>query len=875
MEEIIQEYLDMSPIVVNENANHNFAISGLKSHIASTVLKDFTMRQSPASEYHKSGSIHLHDSAGGPWSAYCRGLDLLQILLEGIKNPAGTSSNPARHFDVAVDHIVNAFYVSQNEWEGAQAFSFHPNTPVTIRRNGNIESYPIEDLYNMYDISPIHTNEQDIILPPFKTGYSIDDIRAKHSKLAGMDQKFIFQNDDIEILDGNGFVPINAISRHRNESESDTLIKVQTKSGKVLIVTKSHPMITTAGEKPADSLVVGDELIATSQHINIGGNISIDPDFMWVVGMMIAEGGQYGHQTVISQNDTSRITEKLETLGIKHSVARTKNVNGNVCHNVVVSSTSIGRLIMKFFGLRKYAWNKNLPNIFPNLCVESLFALISGYIDGDGSVASYDDKSSSVRITSTSYTILSQIQSIFAAIGISATVRCAKPISSGQFVSKHDVYVLRCRIDERFSEHFKECDKMQDFRWKVSDRNNYPDVVESISTCLWQPDYVYDVTTLTGTFDVKNADTLLAPFVAADNLTPQQVEQGMQRMVFNLSFPLRSAFQCVSADTEILTDSGWKTHATIELNDLVATFNVDNQHIEYNIIQRLFREEYNGMMYNLKNRITDQMVSPRHRIIHKKFNSDNDWVVNPIEKCCEFKSGVIIPVGSNGVVKDSDMSDEWIQLIAWIIADGTYNTTHDHIILFKSPERYPEYYAQIKDIIDALELDYKMYEYDAVLGNHPIRRFEFTDQSSERIMEFFDGGVPSRTPIKYIPRCIRDLNCGQSMLFIDTYLKADNGGKDKIISVDKQIIDGIANVCVNAGCGSTIRIKQPSGKISKKVQYVLRIIRHMDTYVTDIKQVEYKGVIWCPTTENGTFIARRNGKVFATGNTHPFHKSKL
>jgi ribonucleoside-triphosphate reductase len=123
MKEIIQEYLDRSPIVVNENANHNFAISGLKSHIASTVLKEFTMQQSPASEYHKCGSIHLHDSAGGPWSAYCRGLDLLQILLEGIKNPAGTSSNPAKHYDVVCDHIVNAFYVSQNEWEGAQAFS--------------------------------------------------------------------------------------------------------------------------------------------------------------------------------------------------------------------------------------------------------------------------------------------------------------------------------------------------------------------------------------------------------------------------------------------------------------------------------------------------------------------------------------------------------------------------------------------------------------------------------------------------------------------------------------------------------------------------------------------------------------------------------
>lgn len=123
MDEVITEYLDRSPMTINENANHNFAISGLKSHIASTILKDFTMRQSPASEYHKKGCLHLHDSAGGPWSAYCRGLDLLQVLMEGIKNPAGTSSKPAKHYDVVCDHIVNAFYVSQNEWEGAQSFS--------------------------------------------------------------------------------------------------------------------------------------------------------------------------------------------------------------------------------------------------------------------------------------------------------------------------------------------------------------------------------------------------------------------------------------------------------------------------------------------------------------------------------------------------------------------------------------------------------------------------------------------------------------------------------------------------------------------------------------------------------------------------------
>ena len=122
-ENIILEYINELPVITKENANHGRSISGLKWNVASTFLKEYTLKLSPASEYHRKGCLHLHDSAGGPWSAYCRGLDLLQIMMEGIKNPAGTSSSAAKHFDVMCDHIVNSLYISQNEWEGAQAFS--------------------------------------------------------------------------------------------------------------------------------------------------------------------------------------------------------------------------------------------------------------------------------------------------------------------------------------------------------------------------------------------------------------------------------------------------------------------------------------------------------------------------------------------------------------------------------------------------------------------------------------------------------------------------------------------------------------------------------------------------------------------------------
>ena len=35
----------------------------------------------------------------------------------------------------------------------------------------------------------------------------------------------------------------------------------------------------------------------------------------------------------------------------------------------------------------------------------------------------------------------------------------------------------------------------------------------------------------------------------------------------------------------------------------------------------------------------------------------------------------------------------------------------------------------------------------------------------------------------------------------------------------------------------------------------------------DIIKENYKGIVWCPSTPNGTFIARRNGTIFLTGNT--------
>src|SRR5699024_1157830 len=47
----------------------------------------------------------------------------------------------------------------------------------------------------------------------------------------------------------------------------------------------------------------------------------------------------------------------------------------------------------------------------------------------------------------------------------------------------------------------------------------------------------------------------------------------------------------------------------------------------------------------------------------------------------------------------------------------------------------------------------------------------------------------------------------------------------------------------------------------------VRGTRHTVADLAEIEPVHYEGVVWCLTVPTGAFVARRNGKVFVTGNS--------
>jgi len=368
-----------------------------------------------------------------------------------------------------------------------------------------------------------------------------------------------------------------------------------------------------------------------------------------------------------------------------------------------------------------------------------------------------------------------------------------------------------------------------------------------------------------GAVAVANFDTYLAPFIRFDKLTYKEVKQALQEFIFNMNVPTRVGFQCLSEDTEILTKRGWKGYSEVKKGEMIRTFNVSNGQLEEKKVKSVFKKEYQGTMYWLTNRIQDQLVSPKHRIVRKKFNSKS-WIIEPIEEVYKLKSPVIIPVSGENKSKDINLTDQQIKLMAWIIGEGSlekpgngYRSCY-RVSIYQSKIVNLKNYQEIIDLLKYFKLNYS--EYTQTGLGQPVQRLRLDARSSRLIHSWF-----SKQSIKFAPDILLNMSKRQSRLFLQSYIKADGYGGNKISCSDVEIINSLQMIAVNAGWGSTVLVRKPT--VGSKNIFVLRLIKHQDTYIDKIREVDYSGVIWCPNTENETVIARRKGKVFITGNT-PF-----
>jgi ribonucleoside-triphosphate reductase len=353
-------------------------------------------------------------------------------------------------------------------------------------------------------------------------------------------------------------------------------------------------------------------------------------------------------------------------------------------------------------------------------------------------------------------------------------------------------------------------------------------------------------------------DTYMAPFVRIDNLTYSQVKQQMQELIYNLNVPSRWGCQCVDAATECLTENGWKRYDQIQPGEKIATFDWRTNQLEYLEPLAITAYDFDGEMYVLRNHTQAQWVTPRHKIVRKIIAADNQWQLDDIEDVIAMSTPVIVPIAW-ATPSTSEIDDHVVQLLAWLALAGDLTAGQGVQINLWSGSCLDMQTAELDWLLTELGLSWHRYRQTGTDSHTLNGYYELTGESSAYVRSYL--------PDHDITALMRTLSARQIRLFLDTYRKGVATGiaadAADHYSTNRDHFDALQELCSLAGWGSTIETDHVSG------QSVLISHRDQETVMQLIERRRYRGQVWCPTTRNGTFIARRQGATFITGNT-PF-----
>jgi len=239
-------------------------------------------------------------------------------------------------------------------------------------------------------------------------------------------------------------------------------------------------------------------------------------------------------------------------------------------------------------------------------------------------------------------------------------------------------------------------------------------------------------------------------------------------------------------------------------------------------------------------------------------------------------SGFRIPVASKLISSSSlNIDDDLLRILGWIITDGNIHFFDNkkyfsyEISQSKSKGKILE---QMKDVIKR-RFPKSTIHSQKRRGKFHDSRYTFKSEefvfylgkeASTEIKKWL-GNDPHRIPRQFIEKASLD----QLRILFDALIQGDgnvqyskNGHKyiQFYAGNDSGIADDLQELCVRIGL-SAIKKIATNGQIR-----VLISFKRKFAHVRKVTKKHFSGKVWDITVKHGAFVARRNGRVFITGN---------
>ncbi len=322
---------------------------------------------------------------------------------------------------------------------------------------------------------------------------------------------------------------------------------------------------------------------------------------------------------------------------------------------------------------------------------------------------------------------------------------------------------------------------------------------------------------------------------------------------------------CVDEETELLTSIGWKRYDQLRLGQRILVLDMNKGKSRWARVKEIFKKQ-----------VDDELLSFEGRNFSALTTKDHRW---PVRKRWENHRGPLQFVRSHSLNRGCNLiprraefhryqtkevfSTDMVELLSWIFTEGYYvekdNPNNTQITISQSIRHNPDKVASIENLLIRMGIHYK--RYPTVNG---CVNFRISGTIPKQVKAWFPDKCPTH-------RFVRSLTKPQLEVFIETNVVAD-GWKEKsgtrcIIQKSKRYADIFTMAAILAGY--SVSVTQRSHTTDKC--YVVKLIRYrdIDGQETHPKPVRYKGIVWCPRTKYGTFLAKRKNSVYWTGNTLP------
>lgn len=331
---------------------------------------------------------------------------------------------------------------------------------------------------------------------------------------------------------------------------------------------------------------------------------------------------------------------------------------------------------------------------------------------------------------------------------------------------------------------------------------------------------------------------------------------------------------CVRADTECLTSSGWKTYDEILPTDKVFSFNPATQKGEWQPITNLHIKSYAGDMIEVTNGSVKFSVTPNHRVFYINSKEAHTYMSAQelYDRHTAYPTAVTkFQVSADSGNEDYPISDNMLKLVSWLISDGNIKQGESETAL----PTYTIYQSKDHTAIEQLLID---------IGA------DYHKKTRERNITEVCGKTLKKAPLPETSFRLRASTAREVL----PYLK-EKGVPAWFHELSERQFDMVARVLYHANGSSTPSDREKEGLTfglhgTHEFLHDIQVIFASHGYATkyrkdtrgsgcldvnkaltkeiavEVNKVPYSGTVWCVSTPLTNFMIRHEGRTSFTGN---------